>query len=151
MSGRARPVLVAVAGLAVVASLAGVGCRRSSPRGGAAASFEASEVATDSPGIAVEVSSVRGVLHEGYMEWACALRCQEPEGCSAELRLTVHYTSDGSPESIIFSGPIDVPVGARARIGGVQRAPRRVDRVDRVEVAVERRITPGEPVPTPEY
>jgi hypothetical protein len=97
------------------------------------------------------VASVRGELHEGYLDWACVIRCKEPSGCSAQLRLTVHYTSAGAAQQITFYGPIDVPMGARARVGGIQRPPHRVDRVDRVEVKVDRTITPGEPVPTPEY
>jgi hypothetical protein len=153
MAGWLRP-LVVIAALLAVAAVAVVslrGCPMRSGSDAAPASFSTDSVPVESPSLAVEVASVGGELHQGYLEWACLLRCKEPSGCSAQLRLTVHYTSAGAAQQITFYGPVDVPMGARARVGGVQRPPRRVDSVDRVEVKVERTITPGEPVPTPEY
>lgn len=153
MGGRFRPLLVVAVLLAV--AVAGVlslrACRVQRAVSEQAASFSAENVPTSSPDIAVEASAVRGELHPGYMEWACLLRCKDPAGCSAELRLAVHFTSAGEPAKIVFTGTMDVPMGARARIGGLQRPPRPVDSVERVEVLLKRRITPGEPVPTPEY
>jgi hypothetical protein len=137
----------------VVAVAAGVvslsSCRGRAPATEAAASFSVDEVPTESPGLAVTVTNVRGQLHEGYMDWACLVRCNDPDGCSADLHLTVHYTSAGSPATIDFAGPIDVPMGARARLGGVQRPPRAVDGVDRVVIEAKPRRGPGEPAPTP--
>lgn len=150
MTGRLRPLLAIMAALAL-AYVSLSACRGRSGGGDVPASFSVENVATESPALAVEVTAVRGELHEGYVEWACLIRCEDPDGCSAQLRVTVHYTSAGKHEQITFSGPMDVPLGARARVGGVQRPPRPVDSVDRVEVKVERTITPGEPVPTPEY
>jgi len=153
MGGRLRPLLVVAVLVAVVAAgvLALRACRIGQSAGEQAASFSAENVPTSSPDLAVEAASVRGELHPGYMEWACLLRCKDPDGCSAEVRITVRFTSAGEPEKAIFTGTVDVPIGARARIGGIQRPPRRVDSVEHVDVRVERRITAGEPVPTPEY
>ena len=124
-------------------------CRGRSPAAEAAASFSADDVPTESPDLAVAVTNVRGQLHEGYMDWACLVRCNDPAGCSAELHLTVHYTSAGSPATINFAGPIDVPMGARARLGGIQRPARAVDGVDRVVIEAKRGRAPGDPPPTP--
>lgn len=153
MRGSAR-LLVAVAVLlavVVAAVLALRACRERAPAGAQAASFSFEDVPTASPDLDVEVASIRGELHEGYMEWACLVRCKDPDGCGAELRLTVHYASAGKPQRVTFSGDMDVPLNARARMGGIQRPPVPVDGVERVDVVVKRRITAGEPVPTPEY
>jgi len=131
----------------VMVSLAS--CRGRSPGSETAASFSVDDVSTESPGLAVEVVNVRGQLHDGYMDWACLIRCNDPSGCSADLRLTVHYTSAGSPATITFAGPIDVPMGARARLGGIQRPARAVDGVDRVVIDAKHGRAPGEPPPTP--
>lgn len=143
----ATAVLVVAGGAMAVVSLSS--CRGRVPSAAAAASFSVDDVPTESPGLAIEVTNVRGQLHEGYMDWACLVRCTDPAGCSADLRLTVHYTSAGSSATITFAGPIDVPMGARARLGGVQRPPRAVDRVDRVAIEAKHRRAPGEPQPTP--
>jgi hypothetical protein len=134
--------------------IAGVGlqaCRRPKPPASPAASFSAAGVPVESPELGLEVVEVRGELHEGYMDWICLVRCNDPGGCRADLRATVSYRSGGSGERITLSGPIDVPIGARARLGAVQRPPHRVDSVERVAVRVVRRFSAGDPVPTPEY
>jgi len=148
-----RP-LAAIAALLVVAVLVVLATRtcRSRPQSvvSPAASFSAAGVPVESPDLAVEVIEVRGDLHEGYMDWVCMVRCQEPGGCRADARATVHYRSGGAAERITLSGPIDVPVGARARLSSVQRPPHRVDSIDKVAVRVVRAFAAGDPVPTPE-
>ncbi|HOC44712.1 MAG TPA: hypothetical protein PKJ99_16985 [Thermoanaerobaculales bacterium] len=147
-----RPLLAIAALLvvAVVAVLALRSCRGPAPPATPAASFSASDVPVESPDLPLEVTTVRGELHDGYMDWACLVRCKDPGGCSADLRATVHYRSAGADEQMTLSGPIDVPIGARVRLGGVQRPPRRVDSVERVTIRVVRSFAPGDPVPTPE-
>jgi len=114
-------------------------------------SFTMENVPVDSPRLEVAVDQVRGELRNGYMEWACLVKCLEPDGCHAELVLTAFYLSSGEDQQIVFAGTIDVPSGSRARLGGVQRPPRRVDSVERVEVTVDRLFQAGDPEPTPEY
>jgi hypothetical protein len=139
---------VAVAAV-VVSAMVLQGCRRTSSGSAAAASFSFDDVPADSRGLAVEVAGIRGELHTGYIEWACLLTCKNPAGCDADLQLTIHYTSTGTAETITFAGPIDVPMGARARVGGVQRPPRAVDAINSVEIEAKPRHRPGEPAPTP--
>jgi len=147
--------LPAIAALLVVAVLVVVATRtcrsRPQPIVSPAASFSAASVPVESPDLAVEVVEVRGDLHEGYMDWVCLVRCQDPGGCRADVRATVFYRSGGAGERITLSGPIDVPVGARARLSSVQRPPHRVDSIDKVAVRVVRTFAAGDPVPTPEY
>jgi len=152
----ARPLrlLLAIGGLLAVVLFAVVGlraCRSPQPPAAPAASFSAANVPVESPDLALEVIEVRGELHEGYIDWVCLIRCKAPGGCSADLRATVFYRSAGSVERITLSGPVDVPIGARARLGAVQRPPRKVDSVERVSVRVVRTFRSGDPVPTPEY
>jgi hypothetical protein len=152
----ARPLrlLVVIGALLAIALLAVVGmrvCRSPQPLAAPAASFSAANVPVESPDLALEVIEVRGELHEGYIDWMCLIRCKAPGGCSADLRATVFYRSAGSVERITLSGPVDVPIGARARLGAVQRPPRRVDSVERASVRVVRTFRSGDPVPTPEY
>ncbi len=125
-------------------------CGAARPATEQAESFSYDGVATSSPDLPLATDTIRGTLRDGYMDWACLVKCQQPAGCHADLRLTVHYDSGGSAEEVIFHGTIDVPVGARARFGGVQQPVQRVDRIDRVEIEVLRTFKPGDPVPTPE-
>jgi len=152
----ARPlrVLLVIGALFAVVLLMAVGlraCRSPQPSAAPAASFSAAGVPVESPDLPLEVVEVRGELHEDYMDWACLVRCKDPGGCRADVRATVFYRSAGSTQRMTLSGPIDVPIGARARIGAVQRPPHRVDSVDRVSVRVVRTFRAGDPVPTPEY
>ena len=80
-------------------------------------SFTVENVPVDSPRLELAVDQVRGELRNGYMEWACLLRCLEPDGCHAELVLTAFYLSAGEDRQIVFSGMVDVPSGSRARLG----------------------------------
>jgi hypothetical protein len=145
-----------VAGLAVVATIVALiaiiwwllaGSREPPP----VESFRVEEVPVDSPQLELAMDEIRGELRDGYMEWACLVRCLEAAGCRADIVLTIHYTSSGEKRQILFSGMVDVPSGSRARLGGVQRAPWRVDSVQRVEVIVDRLYRRGDPPPTPEY
>ena len=115
------------------------------------ASFTADNVRVDSSSLEVAMDQVRGKLRSGYMEWACLLRCLEPDGCRADVVLTVHYRSSGDARQIVFSGTLDLASGSRARLGGVQRSPQQVDSVERVDVTVDRLLPAGDSVLTPEY
>jgi hypothetical protein len=152
----ARPlrVLLMIGALLAAVLLVIVGlraCRSPQPLATPAASFSAADVPVESPDLSLEVVEVRGELHEGYMDWVCVVRCKDPGGCSADVRATVHYRSGGSTQQMTLSGPIAVPIGARARLSAVQRPPHRVDSVERVSVRVVRTFSAGDPVPTPEY
>ena len=152
--GRPLRLLAVIGALLAVGLLVVVGmraCRSPQPPAAPAASFSAATVPAESPELGLEVVEVRGELHEGYMDWACLVRCKDPGGCRADVRATVHYRSGGSAQRITLSGPIDVPIGARARLGAVQRPPHRVDSVEKVAVRVVRTFRAGDPVPTPEY
>jgi len=151
----ARPlrVLLMIGALLAAVLLVLVGlraCRSPQPLATPAASFSAADVPVESPDLPLEVVEVRGELHEGYMDWVCVVRCKDPGGCSADVRAIVHYRSGGSTQRMTLSGPIAVPVGARVRLGAVQRPPHRVDSVERVSVRVVRTFRAGDPVPTPE-
>ncbi len=113
-------------------------------------SFSFDGVATSSPDLPLAADTVRGTFRDDYMDWACLVKCREAAGCHADLRLTVQYRSGPAAKEIIFHGTIDVPVGARARFGGVQQPALRVDGIERVQVEVLRTFKPGDPVPTPE-
>ena len=137
-----------VLGLGAVVVLSS-GCRKDEPRS-KVADFSFDGVKTSSEELAVEVEQVTGVPHDDYVEWACLLSCREPAGCHADLGVTVFYRSGGDDERIVFTGTMDVPMGARARLTRVQRPPVPVDRVDWVEVRlVAQRDTADGPPPTP--
>lgn len=152
MGSRRGPLLagLAVAAVVLVVAVTLWKCGGSRPTAEPAESFSFDAVSTSSSDISVVTDTVRGTSRDGYMDWACLVKCREPEGCHADLRLTIRYDSGGADEEIIFHGTIDVPVGARARFGGVQRPALRVDRIDDVQVEVLRTFRPGDPVPTPE-
>jgi hypothetical protein len=141
---------LAVGAVVALAAVTLVRCNGRPPPAQLPESFSFDDVAAASPDLPLVIDSVRGTLRESYMDWACLLRCEQPEGCHADLRLTVHYESAGAGEQIIFHGTIDLVEGSRARFGGVQRPARPVDRITRVEVEVLRTFQPGDPVPTPE-
>lgn len=137
-----------VLGLVAVVVLSS-GCRKDEPRS-KISGFSFDDVKTSSEELAVEVEQVTGVPHDDYVEWACLLSCREPAGCHADLRVTVFYRSGGDDERIVFTGTMDVPMGARARLTRVQRPPVPVDGVDWVEVRlVAQRDTADGPPPTP--
>lgn len=142
------------AGLAVIAASLLLGvllhCGGGAPADESATSFSFDDVTVSSPELPVAVDSVRGTVRDGYIDWSCLLRCRRPEGCHADLRLTVRYLGPGGADEIVFHGSMDVAEGSRARFGGVQRPARRVDGITGVEVQVLRAFAPGDPVPTPE-
>jgi hypothetical protein len=151
-ASRRGPLLVGLAVVVLVALVAALlyKCGAGTPTAESPASFSFENLSASSPGLPVAVDVVRGTLRDGYLDWACLLRCRRPEGCHADLRLTVRYRSGGDEAEIVFHGTMDVAEGSRARFGGVQRPARRVEGITGVEVEVLRTFEPGDPVPTPE-
>jgi hypothetical protein len=150
-AARGRPLsagLAVVAAAALMAALLSCGDR--TPADEDAGSFSFDDLTTASPELPVAVDSVRGTVRDDYTDWVCLLRCRRPDGCHADLRLTVRYQGPEGADEIVFHGTMDVAEGSRARFGGVQRPARRVDRITGVEVQVLRTFEPGDPVPTPE-
>ena len=147
---RSRPPFLSglFAGLAVLLLLV-PGCRKDESRSGISA-FSFNGIGTSSEELAVDVEQVSGVPRDDYLEWSCLLSCRQPEGCHADLRVTVFYRSGGESRDIVLTGTVNVPVGARARLTRVQRPPVPVDGVDRVEIRLTaRRDTADGPPPTP--
>jgi len=141
---------LAVAAVVVVVGVSLWKCGSVEPVVEPVESFSFEGPTTSSRDLPLVTDTIRGTYRDGYMDWACLMKCRKPDGCHADLRLTIHYLSNGATEEIIFHGTMDVPVGARARFGGVQRPAKRVERIERVEVEVLRTFNPGDPVPTPE-
>jgi hypothetical protein len=110
-------------------------------------SFHSEQVVIVSPELALEVVRVLGDTAPGHMRWRCVLRCREAEGCHAQLRVTVHYRSGTESSTITFADIVSVARGEEAVVGGLQRPPRPVDGVDRVEVVVEQRLGAEQPTP----
>lgn len=109
--------------------------------------FEHARVTVESPDLEVDVVRVRGQHGSRATDWVCELRCREPEGCHAELRITVHYRSGAEDRNISFVGVIEAVDGEQAVFGGVQRPPEIVDDVVRVEIGVQQRLDPERPTP----
>lgn len=109
--------------------------------------FEHERVAVQSPDLGLDVVRVRGEHGNRATDWICELRCREPDGCHAELRITVHYRSGADDRTISFVGVIAAAAGEQAVFGGVQRPPEMVDDVERVEVRVQQRLDPERPTP----
>jgi hypothetical protein len=112
-----------------------------------ATGFAASEVAIDSPEIKLELTDARGVVSGDVMRWTCSFVCREPEGCHADLAVTVNYSAGGTARSIGIGGTIDVGSGDPWSVSVVQRPPDQVDTVDLVEVVVRHSYGQGAPTP----
>jgi hypothetical protein len=116
------------------------------------ASFEGQPVAFSSPELGLEVVRLRAEAHESSTEWKCVLECLEPEGCHAEIRVVVRFLSAGEGRSLTFADTLDVARGSEHVVSGLQQPSLAVDRVESVEVVVERRLGgPGEPTPVPYF
>jgi hypothetical protein len=113
------------------------------------AAFSHTGVPLASPDLALELSEVRGDPSEGALDWRCIFVCQEPDGCHADVVVTVHYQSSGEARQTQFSDTLHIASGTMFRIGGL-KPPTSVKRVDRVDVRVDRAFSPGDPLPTPE-
>ena len=119
---------------------------RSRPR---VAAFSYTAVALESPDLGLELTEVRGDPIEGSLDWRCVFTCQEPDGCHADVVVSVHFQSGDDARQIQFADTIHVPTGTRFRVGGL-KPPTPIKSIDHVEVRVERRFRPGDPLPTPE-
>jgi hypothetical protein len=145
-----RSALIATILVVTVVVAAALWQRRSKPAGPAEPeAFSHTADAVDSPDLRLEVEEVTGRLHADAVAWSCRLICREPAGCRAELRVTVHYLSDGGPEQVLLFGEFDGPEGSSGSVAGVQRPPVEVAGVERVEIAVIRLIRDSDPSPTP--
>ncbi len=111
--------------------------------------FTVSDVPVESPGLNIDVGTVKWTHHPEYTDWACLMRCRESEGCHAEIQLVVAYISDGAEKRLTIGGQIDSGFGETVRIGRAQRPAVKVDRVVGVRVKVLEAFHRGAPTPTP--
>ncbi len=141
--------LVAVVAVALVVWRASAPRQASAPPVPLVEPFGFEEVPISSPDLQLAVVGVRGVRSAGSLEWSCLLRCLEPEGCYADVVVTIHYRGQGEPHRVELQDTVTVAEGGTARVSTLGRL-REVTAVDRVEVAVERRFQASAPSPTPE-
>jgi len=150
VAGRARWLAVAAVGIAVLAAILvwRVG------RDGRGAddhpqAFDVGSVKVFSPDLAVGDALVRGTVYPEYADWSCVFECREPEGCHAEVQLTVTYRSGGDVLEVKLGGRLDAAMGETMRLGRAQRPPTGVDEIERVELEVATTYRPGGARPTP--
>jgi len=135
---------------AVILVLASRSCRPDhSSLSSTPADFDIDSVTVQSPDLAVELVSVRGAVHPGYIDWACLLTCSEPDGCHGEVELEVAFQSLGEDRTLRLAGRIDAADGEIMRIGRAQRPPVPVDGVNLVTLHLVSSYRPGAPTPTP--
>jgi len=143
---------VAVLVAAVVISLViWRGGGSSSPKSlpvGVAEEFDFDQEALVSPEIEVAVITIRGTVLPGYTDWMCLLECREPDGCNADIQITVDYRSSGERRVLQLAGRLQAEMGETMRIGRPQRPPTAVDGIDAVTVKVLRSYREGAPEPT---
>ena len=150
MASRTRWLAVAAVGVAVlVALLIWRGCRDGRMAADAPQDFGAGGVPVTSPDLAVSDALVRGTVHPDYTDWSCILECREPEGCHAEVQLTITYLSGGDELDVKLGGRLDAAMGETVRLGRAQRPPTAVDEVKLVTLEVATTYRPGGPRPTP--
>jgi hypothetical protein len=144
-----RALLIGVGALVLAALPVLLSCRGRSaaPPRPTQSEFEHQRVTVESPDLGLDVVRVSGQHGSRGTDWVCELRCREPGGCHAELRITVHYRSSAEDRTISFVGVIEAADGEQAVFGGVQRPPEMVDDVARVEVRVQQRLDPERPTP----
>ena len=112
MANRARWLAIAAVGIAVVVALlvwrAG---RDGRSVGGDSRSFDIDGVTVSSPDLAVGDALVRGTVYPEYTDWSCVLECREPEGCYAEVLLTITYRSDREELKVKLGGRFEAATG----------------------------------------
>jgi len=111
--------------------------------------FDSGGVSVVSPELAVGDAQVRGTVYSDYTDWSCIFECSEPEGCQAEVQLTITYLSQGTELFVKIGGRLDAAMGESVRLGRAQRPPTRVDKVKLVTLEVMATHRPGGPRPTP--
>ena len=150
MASRTRWLAVAAVGVAVlVALLVWRGCRDGRMAADAPQTFGVGSVPVVSPELAVSDALVRGTVHPDYTDWSCILECREPDGCHAEVQLTIAYMSQGTEVFVKFGGRLDAAMGETMRLGRAQRPPTGVDEVNLVTLEVATTYRPGGQRPTP--
>jgi len=111
--------------------------------------FDVGSVSVASPKLAVSDALVRGTVYPEYTDWSCVLECREPEGCYAEVQLTITYRSGGDELKTQLGGRVDAAMGESMRLGRAQRPPTGVDKIERVTLEVATTYRPGGARPTP--
>jgi hypothetical protein len=150
VASRTRWLAVAAVGVAVLVALfVWRGCRDGQMEADAPQIFGAGSVPVVSPELAVSDALVRGTVHPDYTDWSCILECREPDGCHAEVQLTIAYLSQGSEVFVKLGGRLDAAMGETMRLGRAQRPPTGVDEVTNVTLEVTTTYRPGGPRPTP--
>ena len=150
MAHRTRWLVVAAVGVAVLVAFfvwrAG--------RDGRDADLESQEfrigsVKVDSPALAVSDAMVRGTVYPEYTDWSCVLECLEPEGCYAEVQLTITYRSGADELEVKLGGRLGAAMGETMRLARAQRPPTAVDEIERVRLEVATTYRRGGERPTP--
>jgi hypothetical protein len=145
-----RALLVGVI-LVLVAVLALLMWRAQTPgeAAGSPTDFNQENVAAVSADLEVELIRVAGEVAGGVTRWRCLMRCREADGCHARIRVNVDYRSGSESRSLSFVAAIGADPGEEMAVVGFQRPPGVVDKVERVELLVEQRLSPDQPTPAP--
>jgi hypothetical protein len=150
VANRTRWLVVAAVGVAVLVALfvwrAGRDDRDADVE---SQEFRVGSVAVDSPALAVSDALVRGTVYPEYTDWSCVLECREPQGCYAEVQLTITYLSGGDELEVKLGGRLDAAMGETMRLARAQRPPTAVDEIERVTLEVATTYRPGGEQPTP--
>jgi hypothetical protein len=151
MFRRYRWLLLTVVVVAVAVVLVVWRGRRLEPRAVPAAqtTFTVNDVPVQSPGLKVDVGTVRWTYHPDYTDWACLIQCRERDGCHAEVQLVLEYVASGKQQRLTLSDRLDAGYGETVRVGRAQRPSVVVERVEGVTVEVLAAYHRGAPTPTP--
>jgi hypothetical protein len=150
VANRTRWLAVAAVGVVIVVGfLIWRAGRDGRGAGGDSQSFDVGTVPIASPELAVSDALIRGTVHPEYTAWSCVFECREPEGCHAEVLMTITYRSGGDELKVKLGGRLDAAAGEKMRLGRAQRPPTTVDEIERVELEVAGTFRPGNARPTP--
>jgi hypothetical protein len=150
VTNRARWLAIAAVGIAiVVALLVWRVSRDGRGAGGDERSFDVGSVPVASSELAVSDALVRGTVYPEYTDWSCIFECREPEGCHAEVLMTITYRSGSDELTVKLGGRVDAAMGEGIRLARAQRPPTSVDKIERVELEVAGTFRPGGARPTP--
>lgn len=130
----------------VIAVLLWRGCRPAPDI--APADFIDDTVKLESPKLDLELVSVRGTAKQVSTDWVCQFRCLEKQGCRADVRVVIHYRSQGERRALKLTGRFNGANGDILWVGRGQRPPEAVGRIDKVVVDVVAPFDPAAPIPT---
>ncbi len=105
-------------------------------------------VKLESPELDLELVAVRGTAKPASTDWICQFRCLEKQGCRADVRVVIHYRSQGERRALKLAGRFNGGKGDILWVGRAQRPPEAVERIDKVVVDVVAPFDPAAPIPT---